>query len=67
MPRMSPLDHPAASLLCKLGSIARHADELLSPQGHVFDRAAIERLLEDPEVKGWMAEMDKLSLLPVAR
>ena len=31
--------------------MAVHADELLSPKGHVFDRSAIVGLLQDPEVQ----------------
>lgn len=58
---------PAISLLCKLGSIAVHVDEMLSADGHAFDRGATERLLADPEVRAWMTMMDKLALLPKKR
>lgn len=58
---------PGASLLCKLGSIAVHADELLSPLGHQYDRVALEGLLKDPEVVEWIAEMDRLVMLPKKR
>lgn len=51
----------------KLGSIARHAEELLSPEGHAFDRVALEALLSDPEVVEWMAAADAAALLPVRR
>jgi len=40
---------PKPSLLLKLGSIAVHAEEMLSPGGHVFDRAALKALLSDSE------------------
>lgn len=54
-------------LLVKLGSIARHAEEAVSGDGHHFDLAAIESLLADPQVQEWMAAMDTLALLPVRR
>lgn len=54
-------------LVVKLGSIAVHADEMLSTNGpHVnkdgstFDRLAIESLLRDPEVMAWIQEMGPL-------
>lgn len=53
--------------LVKLGSIARHAEELVGPGGHSADRAAIEALLQDPAVAEFMAEADRLALLPVLR
>lgn len=64
---MMPFASPPMSLLCKLGSIAVHADELTSPHGHQFDRDAIRSLLDDPEVASWLAEMDGAALLPKKR
>lgn len=58
---------PTLSLLTKLGSLVVHMEEIMSPTGHVFDRAAIEQLLNDTEVKFWLARMDDLALLPVKR
>jgi hypothetical protein len=58
---------PSAALLCKLGSIAVHAAELTSPDGHAFDRAAMLSVLSDPEVVGWLAAMDAAALLPKTR
>jgi len=58
---------PNVSILVKLGSIAVHADELTSPSGHQFDAAALSQLLEDPEVKTWLAAMDKMAFLPKKR
>ena len=55
------------SLLCKLGSIAVHASELLSADGHTFDRAALKGLLADTEVEQWLAQMDALALVPKRR
>jgi hypothetical protein len=45
------------SLAMKLGSIAVHAEELLSPDGHEFDKVALDNLLQDPEVKSWIEAM----------
>jgi hypothetical protein len=58
---------PSASLLVKLGSIAVHAEELMSPGGHPFDRDALVTLYGDPEVIAWRAEMDSMAMLPVKR
>lgn len=55
------------SLVCKLGSIATHAEELLSDDGHSFDRAAIMGLLGDHEVRHLLAQMKEMALLPVMR
>ena len=62
----SPLE-PSPSLLCKLGSIAVHAEEMLSPIGHAFDKSALESLLQDVEVQLWLKRMDFLALLPKKR
>lgn len=58
---------PTASVLIKLGSIARHVEEALAPDGHPLDLAAVKGLLADPEVKAWMTDADALALLPVKR
>lgn len=58
---------PSTSLLCKLGSIARHVEEGDGGSGVVFDMVAAVALLHDPEVKNWMMHMDDLHLLPVKR
>lgn len=63
---MDPLK-PGPALLVKLGSIAVHTDEMLSPGGHTFDRHALNTLLTDPEVIEWRAAMDKMAMLPVMR
>lgn len=56
---------PSVALLSKLGSIAVHAKELLSPKGHAFDRSALETLLDDAEIKAWIKEMGVF--MPVRR
>ena len=58
---------PSAGLLCKLGSIAVHAQELVSPDSHQFDHAALASLLTDPEIRAWLIEMDTLALVPKMR
>jgi hypothetical protein len=58
-------------LVVKLGSIAVHAEELLdglkSGAWSPLDIEAIRSLLDDPEVKEFRVEADKLALLPVKR
>ena len=58
---------PELALLIKLGSIAVHADEMFSPSGHQFDKITLNNLLQDPELKAWLQEMDARGLLPVKR
>lgn len=58
---------PSATLLVKLGSIIVHADELLAPGGHAFDRIALQQLLADKEVSEWLDQMGKLALIPLKR
>lgn len=58
---------PSVSLLVKLGSIAVHAEEIMSPKAHDFDKTAIQTLLDDPEVFEWRKAMDKKAMLPVKR
>ena len=62
-----PFARPSMSLLCKLGSIAVHVDELLSDDGHPFDRIELDSLLRDPEVQAWMKDMDAAARLPKKR
>ena len=59
--------NPALTLLVKLGSIAVHAGELLSPDGHEFDRVALDQLLRDPEVLAWLEAMDAAAMVPKTR
>jgi len=58
---------PPAALLAKIGSIVVHADEMLSMDGHEFDRHALQSLLADPEIQAWLKEMGKLAMIPVKR
>ena len=64
---MNPLQ-PSASLLCKLGSLAIHASEMLDPIiGRGVDRVALSQACTDPEVVAWLAEMGKMAMIPVRR
>ena len=56
---------PSLALLSKLGSITVHAEEMLSPDDHEFDRVALGALLADPEVQQWIKSMG--ALLPKKR
>lgn len=74
MPRRDPKKdeangvlHPAVSLLCKLGSVVVHADEMTSPSGHPFDKHALDSLLKDKEVLSWLSGMRGLGLVPEKR
>lgn len=63
---MNPMQ-PSASLLCKLGSIAVHAEEMTSATGHAFDKQAMDTLLQDTEVVAWLAEMNRIAMVPRKR
>lgn len=70
MKALAPADdplYPALTLLVKLGSIAVHADEAFSADGHPLDRIAIADLLRDPEVATWVRQMDAMAFLPKKR
>ena len=58
---------PPITLLVKLGSIAIHIEELASPSGHHFDKIAVASLLNDPEVKDWLAQMNAMAMIPRKR
>lgn len=55
------------ALAVKLASLAVHADELLSPAGHEFDRAALAGLLQDPEVAAFVEALEAAGLTPRRR
>ena len=57
---------PSPALLCKLRSIIVHAEEFLSPTGHIVDREAL-RSAWDSEVVEWMEQMRALAMLPIKR
>lgn len=58
---------PAPSILCKLGSIAVHAEEYLSAGGHDYDAQAILSGLQDAQLREWFEQMNAQALLPVKR
>jgi len=53
------------ALASKLASVVVHADEMLSPMGHGFDRTALEGALRDPEIVAWIKSLGPLA--PVKR
>lgn len=56
------------TLRMKLASIAVHADEyLFSGQGHPVDVEAIRGLLQDPEVREELRDLDVAWFLPLRR
>jgi hypothetical protein len=59
--------NPSPALLCKLASIAVHADEASSADGHEFDRIALQSALGDQEVQNWIAQMTAAGMAPVKR
>lgn len=58
---------PPITTLVKLGSIAVHADEMLSTDGRAFDRVALQSLLTDPEIIEWIKKMDAAAMVPKKR
>jgi hypothetical protein len=58
---------PNTLILVKLGSIAVHAEELLSPQAHAFDHVALRTLLESADVQEWLKQMADMAFVPVKR
>lgn len=58
---------PSVGLLIKLGSIIVHQEELASPNGHQFDKVALDSVRNDPEVIEWFSQMNKKAFLPVKR
>ncbi len=59
--------NPSVSVLCNLGSLYVHVEEMLSAKGHEYDIEAIKGILANPEVKTWIKEMDDSALLPKKR
>ena len=59
--------NPSPALLSKLASIAVHADEYHSDDGHEFDLVALKSSLSDPEVKKWLDDMALLAMAPRKR
>jgi hypothetical protein len=53
------------SIRASLGSIAVHAEEMLSMKRHQFDVAAMRTLLDDAEVRAWIKAMG--AYVPVKR
>lgn len=62
-----PMLSPDPALMAKLGSIAVHASEMLSADGHYYDRVALVQLLADPAVVRWLDLMDRAAMIPKKR
>jgi hypothetical protein len=58
---------PTASLLCKLGSIVVHVEEMSSAKGHPVDKYAFGTVMNDPEVQDWLAQMRAMAMIPEKR
>ncbi len=58
---------PSPAILCKLASIAVHTDEMLSPHGHHFDKAALRSVITDSDVAAWIKQMTDMGMAPVKR
>jgi hypothetical protein len=64
---------PPLTVLCKLGSLAVHVEEAreMAQAGNrhalVFDWGAIQSILNDAEVREWLASMDRDGFLPLKR
>lgn len=53
------------SLASKLASVVVHAGEMMSSDGHHFDRIALQQAIADPEVQEWIRGLGPLA--PVKR
>ena len=53
------------ALASKIASVVVHADELLSAEGHAFDKTALEQACCDLEVRAWIKSLGPLA--PVKR
>ena len=58
---------PSPQLLIKLGSLLVHYQEFNAPGGHHLDKAAIDSIESEGEVKEWMESMDSMAFLPKKR
>lgn len=56
-----------ASLAAKVGSILVHVEEGRGTDGHHFDWTAVDTLLAQPDVREWIASLQKIALVPVKR
>ena len=63
-PSISPI--LPISLISKLGSMIVHLQEFLSEGSHEFDIETLRQLVADPEVEGFLKDIDP-ALLPVKR
>jgi len=59
--------NPPVSVLAKLGSAVVHAQEMLGPKGHQFDRTALDAIMADPEVCTWLELAGDVALITLKR
>jgi hypothetical protein len=64
--RKKEVELPVTLAEIKVASIVVHAQELLSNDGRIADKAAMLPLLKDPDVLKWLKKFDP-ALLPVKR
>jgi hypothetical protein len=50
---------PSPDLVRKLGAIVSRADRFVSPTGGMMDLALLAKLLEDPDVRAWLREINR--------
>lgn len=65
-PKITPKKLPdfctlTVPLAAKLAAVVVHAEEMLSPQGHAFDRMALKTVIEDPAVQAWIKSCGALA------
>lgn len=58
---------PSPQLLAKIGSAIAHAQECLGADGHHFDKLAFDGLINDSQVKDWMAQMRAIAMISEPR
>ena len=49
------------ALASKIASAVIHAEEMISPSSHFFDRRALESVINDPEVRTWIKALGPLA------
>lgn len=61
------LEHLTPNAALKLASLAVHAEEFFSPNGHEFDKITILSLLADQEIRLILDDKNNAVLLPRRR
>jgi hypothetical protein len=58
---------PSVNLLIALASLIVHYEEWTSPNGHPNDKNVIDSIRNQPEIKEWFDQMERLTFLPLKR